>query len=127
MTNLILVALGGAFGASLRYLTSLLFKYFFYHSFIGTLFVNVLGCFLIGYMINTIQSKNLSEDVIRYFFIIGLLGSYTTFSAFSFEVVDLFNNNQIFLSIIYILLSVIICIIGAYLGLNFEKILNWKK
>ena len=61
MTNLILVALGGAFGASLRYLTSLLFKYFFYHSFIGTLFVNVLGCFLIGYMINTIQSKNLSE------------------------------------------------------------------
>ena len=124
MTNLFLVAVGGAFGASLRYLTSIFFKYFFYYSFVGTLVVNVLGSFFIGLFIYLLQNKSLSQDLIRYFFIIGVLGSYTTFSAFSFETIDLLTNNKLLLSFIYIILSLVLCLIAAYVGLNINKILN---
>ena len=125
MTNLFLVATGGALGASLRYLTSIFFKYFFYYSFVGTLVVNVLGSFLIGLLVYLVQNKNLSQDLIRYFFIVGVLGSYTTFSAFSFETIDLLSNNKLLLSFMNIFLSLILCLIAAYIGLNFNKILNW--
>ena len=124
MTNLFLVATGGALGASLRYLTSIFFKYFFYYSFVGTLVVNVLGSFLIGLFIYLVQNKSLSQDLIRYFFIIGVLGSYTTFSAFSFETIDLLTNNKLLLSFIYIILSLVLCLIASYIGLNINKILN---
>ena len=125
MTNLFLVAAGGALGASLRYLTSIFFKYFFFYSFVGTLAVNVLGSFLVGVFIYLLQNKILSQDVIRYFFIIGVLGSYTTFSAFSFETIDLLTNNKLLLSFIYIILSLVLCLVAAYVGLNINKILNW--
>ena len=124
MTNFFLVAAGGALGASLRYLTLLSFKYFIYYSFVATLFINIVGSFLIGFFIYIIKSKTISEDVIRYFFIVGLLGSYTTFSAFSFESIELFMNKKIFLSFCYIILSIILCLIAAYIGLNFEKIIH---
>ena len=125
MTNLFLVAAGGALGTSLRYLTSIFFKYFFYYSFVGTLVVNVLGSFLIGLFIYLLQNKSLSQDLIRYFFIIGVLGSYTTFSAFSFETIDLLTNNKLLLSFIYIFSSLVLCLIAAYVGLNINKIINW--
>ena len=124
MTNLFLVAAGGALGASLRYLTSIFFKSFFYYSFVGTLAVNVLGSFLIGLFIYLIQNKNLSQDLITYFFIVGVLGSYTTFSAFSFETIDLLINKKLLLSFIYIILSLVLCLIASYVGLNINKILN---
>jgi len=124
LTNLFLVAVGGALGASLRYLTSILFKYFFYYSFVGTLAANVLGSFLIGLFIYLVQNKIFSQDLIRYFFIVGVLGSYTTFSAFSFETIELLTNNKLFLSFIYIILSLVFCLIAAYVGLNINKIIN---
>ena len=124
MTNLFLVAVGGALGSSLRHLTSIFFKYFFYYSFVGTLVANVLGSFFIGLLICLLQNKSLSQDLIRYFFIVGVLGSYTTFSAFSFETIDLLTNNKLLLSFIYIILSLVLCLIAAYVGLNINKILN---
>jgi len=124
LTNLFFVAIGGALGASLRYLTSIFFKYFFYYSFVGTLVVNVLGSFLIGLFIYLLQNKSLSQDLIRYFFIVGVLGSYTTFSAFSFETIDLLTNNKLLLSFINIILSLSLCLIAAYFGLNINKIIN---
>ena len=124
MTNLFLVAAGGALGATLRYITSIFLKYLFYYSFFGTLVVNVLGSFLVGLFIYLLQNKSLSQDLIRYFFIIGVLGSYTTFSAFSFETIELLTNNKLLLSLINIILSLVLCLIAAYVGLNINKILN---
>ena len=122
MSNLIWVATGGAIGASLRYLSSITIK-FIYPSFpFGTLFVNVLGSFIIGLLMNYLENRNVPENFIRYFIIIGLLGSYTTFSTFSFEVIDLVNNKKIFISLIYILLSVSSCLFFAFLGYNINKI-----
>ena len=122
MSNLIWVAAGGAIGASLRYFSTVSIKYIYPNFPFGTLFVNVLGSFIIGLLMNYLENRNVPENFIRYFIIIGLLGSYTTFSAFSFEVIDLLNNRKIFISFIYILLSVSSCLFFAFLGYNINKI-----
>ena len=57
-----------------------------------------------------------------YFLIIGVLGSYTTFSSFSYEVIELYNNKKLLLSIIYILASVFSCIVAAYAGYSINKV-----
>ena len=124
MTKILLVAFGGSLGAVLRYIFSILLKYSNNFSFISTLSVNLIGSFFIGYFIYHLQNKNFSEDIIKYFFIIGFLGSFTTFSAFSFEVLELLQNNRFSLSIIYVMLSLVLCVFAAFLGLNFHKIIN---
>ena len=124
MLHFFLVASGGASGALLRFLINNIFRSYLYNSFYITLFINIVGSFLIGYIISLNLIKNLSEDLIKYFFIIGFLGSFTTFSAFSFEVLELLQNNRFSLSIIYIMLSLVLCVFAAFLGLNFHKIIN---
>ena len=121
MFNIILVATGGATGAVLRYILSNLSKSFFASSIYGTLSVNILGSFLIGYLINSNILKNNSEDFIKFFLIVGLLGSFTTFSAFSYESVSLIMERKIFISLIYILFSISVCILSAYLGIIINK------
>ena len=121
MFNLALVAIGGAFGAVLRYLLTNISKYLFVSSIYGTLSVNIIGSFLIGYFITSDVGKNLSENFIKFFFIIGLLGSFTTFSAFSYEVVDLMNSKKYFTSFTYIFISILMCIMSAYLGTLLNK------
>ena len=101
---------------------SYVFKLYFQYTFFGTIFVNILGSFLIGYLVSLLQNKEYSEDIIKYFFIIGILGSFTTFSAFSFEVIDLLMSNKLFIAMSYIFLSLFACFIAAYIGLNINKI-----
>ena len=116
-----LVASGGALGAILRYLLTNISKSLFASSIYGTITVNIVGCFLIGYFITSNVVNNLSDDFIKYFIIIGLLGSFTTFSAFSYEVVDLINSKKYFTSFTYIFISFFICIISVYLGTLINK------
>ena len=121
MFNLILVATGGALGAVLRYLLSNISKTLFVSSIYGTISVNILGSFLIGYFITSNIGNNLSENFIKFFLIIGVLGSFTTFSAFSFEVVELINSKKYISSFTYIFISIFICIMSAYLGTLLNK------
>ena len=122
MFQIFLVASGGAAGALLRYTISNLLRIYIYNSFYSTLIINIVGSFLIGYLISIGYVKNISENFIKYFLIIGLLGSFTTFSAFSYEVVDLFMSKKIILSISYILFSVILCIFASYIGIYINKV-----
>ena len=121
MINLIFVTTGGATGALLRYILTNLSKTIFTSSIYGTLTVNILGCFLIGYLITSDLSKNINENFIKFFLIIGLLGSFTTFSAFSFEVVNLIISKKILIAFIYISISIFVCILFAYLGMLVNK------
>ena len=121
MFNLVFVASGGALGAILRYLLTNISKSLFASSIYGTITVNIVGCFLIGYFITSNVVNNLSDNFIKYFIIIGLLGSFTTFSAFSYEVIDLINSKKYFTSFTYIFISLFICIISAYLGTLINK------
>ena len=122
MIKLIYVASGGAVGAVLRYLTSNFYKFYFPNFPIGTLFINFIGSFLIGILASNLDSRGTSYIFIKYFLIIGILGSFTTFSTFSLETVQLVNDKKLFLSLVYILLSISLCIFGAFFGFNINKI-----
>ena len=121
MFNIILVATGGATGAVMRFILTNLTKNLFTSSIYGTFSVNILGSFLIGYFITSSYTKNISEDFVKFFLIIGLLGSFTTFSAFSYEVVELINSKKYISSFTYIFISIFICIVSAYLGTLLNK------
>ena len=121
MLNIILVAAGGATGAVLRFALTNFTKSFFTSAIYGTITVNILGSFLIGYLITLDNGKNLSEDFIKFFLIIGVLGSFTTFSAFSYEVINLILSKKLIFSFIYISISVFVCILSAYLGMMINK------
>ena len=121
MFNILFVATGGATGAVLRYILTSFSKNLFTSSIYGTLSVNILGSFLIGYLITSDYAESLSEDFVKFFLIIGLLGSFTTFSAFSYEVVNLINSKKMFISFFYIFISILLCILFAYIGMIINK------
>ena len=80
---------------------------------IGTLLVNVLGSFLFGILVSIGEQRS---DYFNLFLLTGLLGGFTTFSQFSFDVVTLQNNDN-FYSIIYILSSILLSISMAFIGI----------
>ena len=121
MYSIILVATGGATGAILRFILTNLSKTLLNSNIYGTLSVNILGSFLIGYLVTSNFIKYFSEDFIKFFLIVGLLGSFTTFSAFSYESVNLIMSKKIILSFIYIFFSISFCILFAYLGMIINK------
>ena len=126
MLNLLYVALGGSIGASLRFSFYLFFKNLLSSNylFISTLIVNVIGSFLIGYLIFILESKNITQDFIKYFLIIGILGSFTTFSTFSIETVEMLGDKRFVQAFLYMFLSLSLCLLFTYTGLNLNKIIN---
>ena len=117
------MAFGGAAGAVVRFAFTYFSKLYLYNYFFVTLCINVIGSFFIGYLVSLGIAKNLSASFIKYFLIIGFLGSFTTFSAFSFEVVELFLLKKYYLSFLYIFLTIFLCIVAAYIGMyinNFD-------
>ncbi|MBR5939753.1 MAG: fluoride efflux transporter CrcB [Neisseriaceae bacterium] len=121
LKELLLVGSGSFIGGVLRYLLSLLIKFDGTHFPYATFLVNIMGCFIIG-IIYSISLKNniLSQNTIL-FLTVGLCGGLTTFSTFSKESLQLVQNGFMGLSILYIILSVILGIIAAFLGINVVK------
>ena len=76
---------------------------------------------LLGYLLTSDFSKNINENFVKFFLIIGLLGSFTTFSAFSYEVVNLIISKKILIASIYISISIFVCSLFAYLGMLINK------
>ena len=122
MYNFVLVACGGAIGTTLRYFISNFFKFFYPNVPLSTLFVNIAGSFFIGLLMSFLHNSETSQNFIKYFIIIGLLGSFTTFSTFSYEIIELFNNKKIILPTFYICISVSTCIFFCFIGYNINKI-----
>ena len=112
--NILLVGLGGGIGSMLRYVCWLLFnsKYFPY----ATLVVNIAGSFVIGIVI-ALSLKNAGlTDNWKLFIATGICGGFTTFSAFSMENMLLLQNGKYTLALTYILISVILGIVAAWVG-----------
>ncbi len=109
MNTIIAVALGGSIGAVIRHYTILLFTFPF-----GTLFVNIVGSFLMGILIETLALKfNLSLEV-RAFIATGFLGAFTTFSTFSLDVFKLVETNQYMQAGLYVFASVLFSITAIF-------------
>lgn len=114
MQILLSVAAGGALGAVSRWLITSRLNIATFPW--GTWIVNLLGSFLIGWLVIWVSGRDLSEAV-RSGLIVGVLGGFTTFSAFSLEVVLLIERGDIRSAGVYVLASVTLCILMAFLGM----------
>jgi len=113
--SLLYIALGGGIGAVLRFLLTEYVNNNISNLIpLGTLSVNVLGCFVIGCVAGFFASKS---SPMYFFFVIGFLGSFTTMSAFSMQTIDLFNSNTL-TGITYIILTFSFTIVATYIGLT---------
>ena len=111
-SKLLFVFVGGGIGSVLRYGTNSILNLFVIGQ-LGTLFVNVFGSFMLGILVSIGEDRS---EYFNLFLLTGLLGGFTTFSQFSFDVVTLQNNGNLY-SIIYILSSVLLSISMALLGI----------
>jgi CrcB protein len=108
------VALGGALGALGRYLVSLVpIKTEFP---ILTLFTNIVGAVLIGFVVGIISTKPSTSQNTVLFWKTGVCGGFTTFSTFSLEAVNLIEHQQYWQGGLYMILSVGCCMAGVILG-----------
>jgi CrcB protein len=92
---------------------------------IGTLVVNLLGCFLIGLVSGMLDTKFISIDEnFKNYITIGFLGGFTTFSSFSQDFFNLTNSSNYLLAFIYIFISVFFGLLMFYLGDKFIHIIS---
>lgn len=118
MLHVSLVALGGAIGSVLRYFVGVGALRMAGHGFPwGTLVVNVLGSFAIGLLAELIVRKFDASPELRLFLVTGILGGFTTFSAFSLDVVSLYERGATLSSIGYIAASLCLSVAAVVAGL----------
>lgn len=117
----LLVFLGAGFGGLSRFLVSNGIKAILDTAIpYATLFVNLSGCFVMGWMVSYLMIRHFSTFYLREIFVIGFLGGYTTFSTFSIEALELLMKHQWGNAMTYIaghyILSILFCGLGFYLG-----------
>jgi CrcB protein len=112
----LLVFLGGGIGAAIRHCVNVIFARWFGAGFpFHTAFENCTGSVLMGILAGYFAFKTQASQELRLFLTTGILGGYTTFSAFSLDAVLLWERGQVALAIAYVLVSVAISI-GGLLG-----------
>ncbi len=117
ITNIALVACGGAFGATLRYLISIGMISLFGKGFpFATLTVNILGSLIMGYIFQLVQQETISASPWWPFIGVGFLGALTTFSTFSMDNLLLLQQGELFKATLNVVLNVVVCILAAYVG-----------
>jgi CrcB protein len=116
--SVIFVALGGAFGSVLRYLlgtwaqtasNSIDFPY-------GTLTVNLIGCFVIGFLAQLAEARGVFTSESRALVFVGILGGFTTFSSFGNETVNLLRDGETWNALANVGANVIFGLILVWLG-----------
>ncbi len=123
LKNIILIGLGGGVGSILRYLTSVIINRNYDSKFpLATILVNIIGSLLIGITLGYLQKNNIGDSNWKYIMAIGFCGGFTTFSAFAWENANLMNNGLTVLSMIYILTSIVTCILAVFAGVWVVKL-----
>lgn len=120
--QILLVGLGGGIGSILRFLSSVLTAKYYSNAFpISTFAVNIIGCFLIGLLVGALGQNVQTNQDLKFLFITGFCGGFTTFSAFAFENFTLIQNNNYWTLIAYIGLSVLTGLLAVWLGVTLTK------
>ena len=111
-----LIGTGSFIGGVFRYLLSLLIQTKTTTNFpLGTLIVNITGCFFIGIVLGIFDKGQISSEW-KMFLATGILGGFTTFSAFSTETVALFREGHVSYALIYIFSSVLLGLLATYVA-----------
>ncbi len=116
--NYVLVFIGGGLGSTLRHAINVLSTRFLgtafpYHTFI----INITGSFVMGLIAGYLAFKGEAAQPWRLFLMTGILGGYTTFSAFSLDTALLYERGEIGLAALYVVGSVVLSIAGLFAGL----------
>jgi len=118
MNQILLVAVGGAVGSVLRHLTNVWTVRLFGPGFPwGTLTVNLVGCFLMGVIVEVLARRFGGATELRLLLATGLLGGFTTFSAFSLDFATLYQRGAMLEAFAYLAGSVVLSLAGVFLGL----------
>lgn len=117
MQTILAVATGGALGAASRYWLAGILNDKTDRLPVGTLTCNILGSLLMGVLFVLIMEKARLSPELRPLLMVGFLGAFTTFSSFSLETVALLQEGHIMSALIYVLLSVLMCIAALSAGI----------
>ena len=118
MHNLILIGLGGGLGSILRYLLSgavqqwsrsIVFPF-------GTLAVNLLGCFVIGFCAQLAEARGVFTSEARAFVFVGMLGGFTTFSTFGNETMSLLRASEMLHAALNVVAHLALGLLAVWLG-----------
>jgi len=121
--NLLAVFFGGAVGATIRYITGILCnKYLTSTLPIATFLVNILGCFVLGLAFAYFMNKTNINQAWKLAITVGFCGGLSTFSAMSFEMLEMLKNGNYITGIIYSIISVVICLIAVFIGFKIGKL-----
>jgi CrcB protein len=116
MKEIILVFVGGGLGSIVRFSLGKWVNSLHTHHFpFGTLAVNIVACFMLGAVVGLADHRQLISPASRLFWAVGFCGGFSTFSTFSNETLDLLQNGFHLSVLVYISLSLILCV-GATFG-----------
>lgn len=122
--QLIAIGVGGAIGAVLRFVISGLAYNLLGQSFPwGTLVVNMIGCFLIGFLSRLFEDMVISPNL-RVLILVGGLGAFTTFSTYALENVNLLRDGELGTALINITVSTVLGVIFVFLGIALANYLT---
>jgi len=121
--RIIAVGIGSFFGGILRYLFSgwaaALFGEFFPF---GTLIVNILGSFIMGFVMVSGIEAGIIDFKLRIFLTTGIMGAFTTFSTFSYETMQFIFEGEFLLAALNIVLNLILGLFGVWLGITLARL-----
>jgi CrcB protein len=122
MRAFLFIGIGGGLGSILRYAVSLFIGKHIPLAFpLGTLLVNISGCFLIGIFYAMVARQPDFNTEWRLFLITGICGGYTTFSTFSYDGLILLRQGMNFSFMLYVLGSVVIGLVATFAGVALFK------
>ena len=117
MKAFLLVGLGGFLGATSRWLLAQSIDRWLAHRFpFGIFAVNILGCLVIGYVMGLAHARDAVPDHTRMLFTVGFLGSFTTYSTFSWNSLELFRTGHTGYAIANLMVTLIVGMLAVWLG-----------
>jgi fluoride exporter len=124
MVRLLLIGLAGFVGTLLRYWLSGAIARRYGETFpYGTLIVNLIGCFVIGFLFYLFYDRALASPTSRTAIFIGLLGGFTTFSSYGLQTFTLLRDGELFLALVNVVTSNVLGLVFVWVGYSLAKVI----